>query len=269
MFFAQFYVCGRFLQVGSTLWADLRCPQFAFLRCRVLRRAGIAGILPAGVWLCRLRRKFGRFLPAGKFCWFSFLPAGDHRASLKRLKELEHSRFPFSFCSSKRRGDPRVASKRTSWARRLGASRTAERRSRKPRRCVSNHVQVTQNGPRHFRSTQYWSVLHVATRCMLSRSRSRSSSLSDSEQDWSEEESGRHRWSWNLPKCESGRRFVDRERRILQTLSSRVLSSSRGRCVRLLQVTFLAQSDRTGFSSSFLLSANVENFAYLRRLEND
>ena len=78
---------------------------------RVLRRAGI---LPAGVWLCRLRRKFGRFLPAGKFCWFSFLPAGDHRASLKRLKELEHSRFPFSFCSNMRRGDPRVASKRTS-----------------------------------------------------------------------------------------------------------------------------------------------------------
>ena len=32
VFFAQFYVCGRFLQVGSTLWADLRCPQFAFLR---------------------------------------------------------------------------------------------------------------------------------------------------------------------------------------------------------------------------------------------
>ena len=37
---------------------------------RVLRRAGIAGILPAGVWLCRLQRKFGRFLPAGIFRWF-------------------------------------------------------------------------------------------------------------------------------------------------------------------------------------------------------
>ena len=30
--FAQFDVCGRFFQVESTLWADLWCPQFAFLR---------------------------------------------------------------------------------------------------------------------------------------------------------------------------------------------------------------------------------------------
>ena len=32
VFFAQFDACGRFSQVESTLWADLRCPQFAFLR---------------------------------------------------------------------------------------------------------------------------------------------------------------------------------------------------------------------------------------------
>ena len=32
MLFAQFDVCGRFSQVESTLWADLWCPQFAFLR---------------------------------------------------------------------------------------------------------------------------------------------------------------------------------------------------------------------------------------------
>ena len=32
VFFAQFDVCGRFSQVDSKLWADLRCPQFAFLR---------------------------------------------------------------------------------------------------------------------------------------------------------------------------------------------------------------------------------------------
>ena len=32
VFFAQFDTCGRFSQVDSTLWADLRCPQFAFLR---------------------------------------------------------------------------------------------------------------------------------------------------------------------------------------------------------------------------------------------
>ena len=30
--FAEVDVCGRFSQVESTLWADLRCPQFAFLR---------------------------------------------------------------------------------------------------------------------------------------------------------------------------------------------------------------------------------------------
>ena len=29
-FSLQFDACGRFLQVDSTLWADLRCPQFAF-----------------------------------------------------------------------------------------------------------------------------------------------------------------------------------------------------------------------------------------------
>ena len=32
VFFAQFDVCGRFSQVESKFWADLRCPQFAFLR---------------------------------------------------------------------------------------------------------------------------------------------------------------------------------------------------------------------------------------------
>ena len=31
-FSLQFDACGRFLQVESTLWADFRCPQFAFLR---------------------------------------------------------------------------------------------------------------------------------------------------------------------------------------------------------------------------------------------
>ena len=32
VFFAQVDVCGRFSYVESTLWDDLRCPQFAFLR---------------------------------------------------------------------------------------------------------------------------------------------------------------------------------------------------------------------------------------------
>ena len=32
VFFAQFDVFGRFSQVESTLWADIQCPQFAFLR---------------------------------------------------------------------------------------------------------------------------------------------------------------------------------------------------------------------------------------------
>ena len=32
IFFVESDVCGRFSQVKSALWADLRCPQFAFLR---------------------------------------------------------------------------------------------------------------------------------------------------------------------------------------------------------------------------------------------
>ena len=134
--------------------------RFVFV-VRVLRRAGIAGILPAGVWLCRLRRKFGRFLPAGKFCWFSFLPAGDHRASLKRLKELEHSRFPFLLLKQATgRSSSCLKAHLLSLSVRVG--QPPERRSRKPRRCVSNHVQVTQNAPRHFRSTQCCTLQRVA-----------------------------------------------------------------------------------------------------------
>ena len=48
-FFAQFYVCGRFLQVKSTLWADLRCPQFAFLRWSHFQER------TPYIWICELK----------------------------------------------------------------------------------------------------------------------------------------------------------------------------------------------------------------------
>ena len=166
----------------------------SYCMIRVLRRAGIAGILPAGVWLCRLQRKFGRFLPAGIFRWF-YVFAGWRSFCLSKTDPKRRNAL-VSILIVAEPSDGRSSSRPTECASRLehAGSRPVrarvfrtERRSRKPRvPCVSDHVQVTQNAPRHFRSTQC---------CM----RSPSSSLTS----W--------RRSPDLPKCESGLRFVDRE----------------------------------------------------------
>ena len=140
---------------------------------RVLRRAGIAGILPAGVWLCRLQRKFGRFLPAGIFRWF-YIFAGWRSFSLsktdpKRRNALVSILLLLIRCWTERREileSPQSAPLNLSMpitVRVFRTERRDQRRSRKPRPCVSDHVQVTLNAPRHFRSTQC---------CMHSRSRS-------------------------------------------------------------------------------------------------
>ena len=135
---------------------------------------GFAGLDENLVAFCRLE----------SFVGFRFCP-GDHRASLKRLKELEHSRFPFSFCSNKRRGDPRVASKRASWASRCESDRGQLRQEWEAiTKAASMRVKSRASDADCPEALPVYSVLHVATRCMLSRSRSRSSSLSDSEQDW-------------------------------------------------------------------------------------
>ena len=64
------YTALLYVWVCTYICARVWCMYMCGYTSRVLRRAGIAGILPAGVWLCRLQRKFGRFLPAGIFRWF-------------------------------------------------------------------------------------------------------------------------------------------------------------------------------------------------------
>ena len=149
-------------------YSNLTWPEQIVWECqlgrRVLRRAGIAGILPAGVWLCRLERKFGRFLPAGIFRWF-YVFAGWRSFCLSKTDPKRRNAL-VSILVVAEPSDGKSSSGlklRLSTRARLvtvRVSRTA-RRSRKP--CASDHVQVTQNAPRHFRSTQC---------CMRSRSRS-------------------------------------------------------------------------------------------------
>ena len=137
--------------------------------CRVLRRAGIAGILPAGVWLCRLQRKFGRFLPAGIFRWF-YVFAGWRSFCLSKTDPKRRNALVSILVvaeSSDGRSSIRLKVRLSTRARQVAVRvfRTERRSwSRKPRPCVSDHVQVTQNAPRHFRSTQC---------CMRSRDRDR------------------------------------------------------------------------------------------------
>ena len=126
---------------------------------RVLRRAGIAGILPAGVWHCRLQRKFGRFLPAGIFRWF-YVFAGWRSFCLSKTDPKRRNALVSILVvaePSDGRSSSRLKVRLSTRARRVTVrvfrTRT-ERRSRKPRPCLSDHVQVTQNAPRHFRSTQ-------------------------------------------------------------------------------------------------------------------
>ena len=231
-----------------SMFTRKRCCVWVY--CRVLRRAGI---LPAGVWLCRLRRNFGRFLPAGKFCWFSFLPAGDHRASLKRLKELEHSRFPLSFCWNK---SSCLKAHLFSLSVRVAAAGETITKAE------SMRVKSRASDAECPEALPVCSVLHELSwsrsSSLILGLRTRLKRKQDGIDDIGIFRSARAAVSLSIAKEGFCRHW-----------SSRVLSSSWGRCVRLLQVTFFAQSDRTGFSSSFLLSANVENFAYLRRLEND
>ena len=127
---------------------------------RVLRRAGIAGILPAGVWLCRLQRKFGRFLPAGIFrwfyifaCWRSFSLSKTDPKRRNALVSILVVAEPSDGRSSSRL-KVRLSTRAPRSRYPVRVFRFEQRDDRKPRPCVSDHVQVTQNAPRHFRSTQ-------------------------------------------------------------------------------------------------------------------
>ena len=78
---------------------------------RVLRRAGIAGILPAGVWLCRLQRNFGRFLPAGIFRWFYVFAGWRSFCLSKTDPKRRNALVSILVVAEPSDGRPRVASK--------------------------------------------------------------------------------------------------------------------------------------------------------------
>ena len=184
-------------------------------------------VLPA---FCRLAFDFSgfdenlvAFCRLECFAGFPFLPANGHSASLKLNQRDETFSFPSYFLLNRATGDPRVASNAPlePHARQatvlfryasFGRSVTTDRET-KAAPSLSNHVQVTQNAPRHFRYAV--SVLHALA-------------ISQLVDEWLAncKHARRHR-SWTLPKCKNGRRFVDREiKKILQTLRSQVLSSS-------------------------------------------
>ena len=125
---------------------------------RVLRRAGIAGILPAGVWLCRLQRKFGRFLPAGIFRWF-YVFAGWRSFCLSKTDPKRRNALVSILVvaePSDGRSSSRLKVRLSTRARRSRVTVRVFRTERETitKACVSDHVQMTQNALRHFRSTQ-------------------------------------------------------------------------------------------------------------------
>ena len=118
---------------------------------------------PALPAFCRLQRKFGRYLPAGIFRWF-YVFAGWRSFCLSKTDPKRRNALVSILVvgePSDKRSSSRLKVRFSTRARRVHGASVSDRRSRKLRPCVSDHVQVTQNAPRHFRSTQC---------CMRSRS---------------------------------------------------------------------------------------------------
>ena len=152
-----------FVQLPPGFSAEPALPAF----CRLA--FDFAGFNENLVAFCRLE----------SFRWF-YIFAGCRSFSLSKTDpKRRNALVSIVVVAERATGDPRVALKvrLSTRARRSRCAcfgqRDDQRRSRKPRPCVSDHVQVTQNAPRHFRRF---------TQCCM-RSRSRSLTSDSSTQD--------------------------------------------------------------------------------------